>query len=68
MPVMVAIRQLVGDWGNVDADQTFSTDEQTALSLESRGLATRWRPPVAKPTGKPLESPENRMMKVPETK
>jgi hypothetical protein len=70
MPTLIALRQLVGEWGNANANETFSTDEESALSLESRGLAVRWKPPKVNlpPGGESLESPENRMLTVPETK
>jgi hypothetical protein len=68
MPVLEALRQLLGDWGNVAEGDLFNTDEETALNLESRGLAIRWRPPEVKPNTKPLKSPDNRMLKVPEVK
>lgn len=67
MVYLVANRQLFGDWGNVPQNGMFQTDEETALNLESRGLAYRWRPPTGR-TVKPLASPENRMLRVPETK
>ena len=43
MPKLVALRPLFGDYGRKHPGQTFEVDEQTALSLESRGLAERQR-------------------------
>ncbi len=41
---LIAHRSLVGSYGRVTAGDTFQTDEETALSLEGRGLAGRLRP------------------------
>lgn len=57
MPTLIANRQLVGDWGNTPPNGMFETDEETALSLESRGLATRWKPPQRK-----AFTPDNKML------
>jgi hypothetical protein len=43
---MVAIRQLVGDWGNCPANGHFEVSEEVALQLEAEGKAYRYRPPV----------------------
>ena len=68
MPVLIANRQLIGDWGNADTGQTFVASEEDALSLEARGLAIRLRVLVYKPAGRTLRSPEDTMFTVPETK
>jgi hypothetical protein len=64
MAKLKALRPLCGDYGSVSEGQTFETDEKTALSLESRGLAERVREPslVQRMIGKMLGPPENKMM------
>ena len=46
MPKLKAIRGLFGDYGRVEPGQTFETDDASAASLESRGLAERWQDPT----------------------
>jgi len=43
---MVAIRQLVGDWGNCPANGQFEVSEEIALKLEADGKAYRYRTPL----------------------
>lgn len=43
---LTALRPLYGDYGRVQAGQSFETDSETAESLEARGLAERYRQPV----------------------
>lgn len=65
MPLLIANRQLVGDFGDVQTGQTFQADEETALSLESRGLARRLAPP---PPAKMMRAPQNKMFTPAENK
>ena len=48
MPLLTALRQLTGDFGTVAPNQVFSVSEEEAESLESRGLAERYRVQSAK--------------------
>jgi len=38
---LIAMRDLVGDYGRVSPGQQFLTDEKTAEALEARGLVRR---------------------------
>ena len=42
---LTALRQLIGDYGRVKEGQSFEASEETALYLESRGMAERYREP-----------------------
>lgn len=42
---LIAIRQLVGDYGRVDAGQQFEVSDDIARELLSRGLARHALPP-----------------------
>ena len=69
MTKLKAIRGLFGDYGRVEPGQTFETDDASAASLESRGLAERWQDPsliqrLFKMTG----PPENKAIQVAENK
>lgn len=65
MPKLVALRPLYGDYGAKHPGDAFEVDEQTALSLESRGLAERQRDPSL--FAKMLTRYENKMV-TPENK
>ena len=71
---LIANRALTGNYGHREAGETFTTDSRTAESLEARGLARRYFPPVAKlivPLGwesKMAAPPENKMLAVEENK
>ncbi len=65
-----AIRQLCGDYGTVAPGQEFNADPDTALSLQSRGLAEEVRcdlpaPAEMSPVPAAFLPPENKML-VPE--
>jgi len=45
MPQLKAIRPLNGKYGHIHPGGFFTTDEETALALEARGLASRYMPP-----------------------
>lgn len=62
MPLLKAIRQLHGDYGTIAAGELFECDQETAESLEARGLACLYRPPVARPplAGKMMPSFDNK--------
>lgn len=66
MPKLIALRPLSGDYGTVHPGQSFVCDEQTALSLESRGLAERVRESGF--IAKMLSRTENKMLAVQENK
>lgn len=44
---LTALRPLCGDYGRVMPGVRFTTDNETARSLEMRGLAQRYHPPSA---------------------
>ena len=64
MAKLIALRPLFGDYGRKHPGETFEADEQTALSLESRGLAERQRD--AGLLAKMLARYENKMIAPPE--
>lgn len=43
---LMALRDLSGDYGNVNAGEEFTTDNLTAEKLEAKGLVEMWRPEV----------------------
>lgn len=63
MALLTALRQLHGDYGSVNAGETFVVSEDLAEELEARGLVERYRMPA-----KALKPPANKMLKPSENK
>ena len=62
MPLLIALRPLSGEFGIVIEDDVFEASEETAESLESRGLAERYRPIQSISQFKMREPLENKMI------
>lgn len=57
MVKLMALRDIYGSYGNKNAGEVFETDDETALSLETRGLAQRHHEPARKM----MPAPQNKM-------
>lgn len=68
--LMIAIRPLHGDYGNVAPNQCFDCHPVTAERLMARGLARRYiqAPVFTQPETKVAAPPENKAAALPESK
>jgi hypothetical protein len=62
MPLITALKQLTGDYGSVNAGDTFAVSEELAEELEAAGLVERYRPHPKPLQVKTAEPHDNKMM------